>query len=127
VSFGVARAVDFIGGGIRHRCGVERDDIAESAHGMSPRTAHRSGHEPLDSSGSLPPQEGCSFGVPAASVHTAYALEATVRKPRAASAPTVIEAAIIKWTRLMIEDSETQAHFVRAPSLPCKLDGPAAL
>src|SRR5215472_6121280 len=52
----VCRAADFIGGGTRRRCRVERDDIAESAQGMSLRAAHGSGHEPLNSSGSLPSQ-----------------------------------------------------------------------
>src|ERR1035438_751792 len=33
--------------------------FAESARGISPRAAHRSGRESLDSSGSCHPEEGC--------------------------------------------------------------------
>lgn len=35
---------------------------AESAWGVSPRAAHRSGREPLDSSGSCHPEKAAAFG-----------------------------------------------------------------
>src|SRR5262249_44100364 len=39
--------------------GKELDARAESARGISPRAAHRSGRESLDSSGSCHPEKGC--------------------------------------------------------------------
>jgi len=35
--------------------------LAESARGITPRAAHRSGHEPLDSSGSCHPKKAAAF------------------------------------------------------------------
>jgi len=38
-----------------------KEHLAESARGITPRAAHRSGHEPLDSSGSCHPKKAAAF------------------------------------------------------------------
>ena len=45
----------------RKRLTHAHDVIAESARGVSPRAAHRSGHEPLDSSGSCHRTKAAAF------------------------------------------------------------------